>query len=252
MGLPKLFFDNRFADAIPVATSTAFGDYAAANVADMRPYTWWKANALPASLTVDCGSAKAADFALVYGHDLYTQGAMVEVRGSTDNFSASNVLVASYTPSSNNPFLKEFTSASYRYWRITITGAAGNKPAIAIAMIGKAFVIPHGLSDGVDPLWRKENGTSNSNDNGHPLGKIIDFEQYKQSLAFKNLPWDWLRSDWLPAWRTHLRGSPFVYAWDSIRYPDEMYLLTTTGGFSAPHNRGKLAKLTVSVVGVAT
>lgn len=251
MGLPKLLFDNRFADATPVATNTETGNYAAANVADMRPYTWWKAASLPASITVDCGSAKAADFALVYGHDLFAKSATFEVRGSTDNFGASNVLVSGVTPASDDPFLLEFASASYRYWRFTITGSAGNKPAIAIAMIGAAFVIPKTIHGGFDPLGRTVKMTANSNDNGHPLGKIIQFENWKESLKFR-VTWSWLRATWLPAWRSNLRGSPFVFAWNTANYPAEIYLVTAGDNFKCPHKPGIYADLSFDVSGVVS
>ena len=255
MGFPKLLFDNRFVDAVPVASTTATGNYAAANVADMRPYTWWKPTALPATVTVDCLSAKSANYALIYGHDLFTQGATLEVRGSTDNFAASNVLVATLTPTSNNPFLLEFGGVSYRYWRIKITGTT--MPSIAIAMIGAAFVMPKYLTSGFDPLSRLlisqgGSGSMNSNENGQALGKIIDFEQFTQTLQFDNVAWSWLRSTWQAAWRSNLRGSPFIFSWDSVNYPSEIYLVNAGDHYSTPHQQGGLTTLTFDVSGVAT
>lgn len=249
MGFPKLFFDNRFADAVPVASSTAAGNFAAANLADMRPYTWWKSGAMPAWFTVDCGVAKAANYALLYGHDLHTQGATLEVRASTDNFAASNVLLGTVTPSSDDPFLLEFATVNYRYWRFYFTGATN--PSIAIALIGSAFVMPKYMSKDFDPLARNVVQLSNQNENGQPLGKIIDFEQYKQTLQFINVSWSWLRATWQPAWRSNLRGSPLIFAWDSVNYPAELYLVTTGDHYSTPHQTGLLAGLSFDVSGVA-
>src|SRR3954464_7747325 len=104
MASPKFLYDNRFNDAVPVASTTAAGDFNVLNLLDFRPYTWWKPTALPATVTIDSGSAKAADFAMIYGHDLFTQGATLEIRKSTDNFAANDVLVATKTPTSNDPF----------------------------------------------------------------------------------------------------------------------------------------------------
>lgn len=257
MGYPKLLFDNRFADAVPVASTTAAGNYAAANVADMRPYTWWQPTALPATLTVDCGAAKAADFVALYGHDLHTQGATVEVHGSTDNFVVSDVLIGTVSPGSDDPFLLEFASANYRYWRLKITGGT-TMPSIAIVLIGAAFVMPKYLTSGFDPLSRalmlqgSSGGSTNSNENGQPLGKIIDFEQFMQTLTFTNVSWAWLRASWQPAWRSNLRGSPFIFAWDSINYPAELYLVTAGDNYSTPHQQGGLANLIFDVLGVGT
>jgi hypothetical protein len=252
MGYPKLFFDNRFADAVPVASSTAAGDYAAANVADARPYTWWQPTALPATLTVDCGAAKAADYLAIYGHNLHTQGATVAVHGSTDNFVASDVLIGTVIPGSDDPFLLEFASANYRYWRLVVTGGAA-MPSLAIVLIGAALVMPHHLPVGFDPRGRDVISQSNSNEDGQPLGTIIDFEQMKKTLQF-TVPQAWVRSDWEPAWKSNLRGSPFGFAWDSVNYPAELQLfkVPANSGFQAPHNAGSMAVLSVDVIGVAT
>lgn len=147
---PKCLYENRLDDGTPAASTTAAG-YSVLNLRDWRAYTWWKPTALPATVTVDCGSAKAADYWAVYGHDLATQGCTIELRGSTDNFSASNVLVDTVTPSTDAAFVRHFASATYRYWRLRITGAA-SMPSLAIASVGVAMDIPAYLSEGFDPL----------------------------------------------------------------------------------------------------
>jgi hypothetical protein len=250
MTLPALYFDNRFADATPVASSTASGT-AAANVADWRPYTWWRPTALPATLTVDCGSARAADYALIWGHTLFTAGCTVEVRGSTDNFGASNVLVASLTPTSDEPFLITFGAVSYRYWRIRITGAA-TMPSLAIAAIGSVLQLPVGLPEQFDPIGRKVEGQTNRNENGQPLGRVVQFESWTESLKLQKVSWAWIRATWLPAWRAHLRSSPFVFAWAPVGYPAELRLVTAGEQFTTPHMAGGRADLTVELKGVVT
>lgn len=250
MAKPRILYDNRFGDATVAASTTASG-FAAANVADWRPYTWWKPTALPATLTVDCASAKAADYALVYGHTLFTAGCTLEVRGSTDNFSASNVLVASVTPTSDAPLALWFNSVSYRYWRIRITGAA-TMPALAIASIGARLELPTWLPQPFDPLTRKIDGQSNRSENGQPLGRAIDFELWKQPIKLERVTWAWLRTTWLPAWRAHLRSSPFVFAWEADLYPDDLKLVTAGEQFTSPHYAGSTADLQVELQGVVT
>jgi hypothetical protein len=250
MGFPKLLFDNRLADAIPVASSTSAGNFAAANVADARPYTWHKPSAMPCTNRVDCGSAKAADYALVYGHDLFTKGTTFEVRGSTDNFTTSNVLIATKTPTSNAPFLLEFNSASYRYWGYALTGATA--PSIAIAMIGAALVMPRYLNAGFDPIGESAVQQSNQNENGFPLGKIITSNLYKEKINLQNVQWSWLRATFNPAWESNLKASPFVLAWDSVGYPSELQLVVSGGSFTASHKPGGLADLNFDISGVAS
>lgn len=249
MSQPKLFYDDRFADATPVASTTdATADFAVAYLSDWRPYTFWKPTALPATVTVNSGSAKAADYFLIWGHDLFTQGATIELRGSTDNFGASDVLVATKTPTDDEPFLVEFGSVSYQYWRFRITGVT--MPTIAIAVAGAALTIPSYLPNGFDPIGREVIGSINTSKEGHPLGKTLDFEKWQTKLTFELLTWTWLRATFLPAWNSHLRSKPFVFAWESTSYGDELRLVVTDKKFDSPHRSGSYCDLTLSVFGV--
>ncbi|HBH37623.1 MAG TPA: hypothetical protein DDX06_04480 [Curvibacter sp.] len=249
MAKPHLFYDNRLGDAAVVASSTA-SSFAAANVADWRPYTWWKPTALPATLTVDCGSAKAADYALVYGHDLYSKGCTLEVRGSTDNFGASNVLVATVTPTSDEPLLALFNSASYRYWRLRITGGA--VPTLAIAAIGARLELPTWLNQPFDPVGRQIMGQSNRSERGQPLGRVVQFEAWKEQIKLERVAWSWVRSTWLAAWRAHLRSTPFVFGWEVDLYPTDLKLVTAGDKFDTPHFSGSTCDLTFDVEAVVT
>lgn len=249
MAKPTFFYDNRLSDATLVASSVASG-FAAASVTDWRPYTWYKPNTLPATLTVDCASAKAADYLLVYGHNLYTKGCTVEVRGSTDNFAASDVLVASKTPTSDAPFLVLFNSVAYRYWRLRITGAAA--PSLAIVSIGARLVLPTYLPQGFDPRARKVEGQNNTNENGQPLGQVIQFESWKQRIRLERVTWSWLRNTWEPAWNAHLRSKPFGFAWETDLFPEDIKLVKTGLGFDSPHSAGGTCDLSVELSGVVT
>lgn len=247
---PSLFYDNRLGDATLAASSTASG-YAAANLADWRPYTWWKPAALPATITVDCAAPAAADYALVYGHNLFTCGCTLEVRGSTDNFAASDVLVDSHTPADDEPFALLFTSASYRYWRVRITGAA-TMPALAIAAIGARLECPIGVPQGFDPLGREVEGQSNSNENGQPLGRVITFERWTARVTLQRVLRTWARDTLLPAWRTHLRSTPFAWAWDLDADPTNIRLVTMGKKLAVPHYSGARCNVEFELSGVIT
>lgn len=249
MAKPHIFYDNRLGDAAVVASSTASG-FAVANVADWRPYTWWKPTVLPATLTVDCGSAKAADYALVYGHDLYSKGCTLEVRGSTDNFGASNVLVATVTPTSDEPLLALFNSASYRYWRLRITG--GSVPTLAIAAIGARLELPTWLNQPFDPVGRQIMGQSNRSERGQALGRVVQFESWREQIKLERVSWSWVRSTWLAAWRAHLRSTPFVFGWEVDLYPTDLKLVTAGDKFDTPHFSGSTCDLTFDVEAVVT
>ena len=248
MGYPRILYDNRLADAVPVASSTAAGDFNALNLRDFKPFTWWKPAAMPATVTVDSGVAKAADYWLVWGHDLFTRGATIELRGSTNNFAGSDVLVDSVTPASDAPFARYFASASYRYWRLRVTGATA--PALAVAAMGARLEVPSYLREGFDPRGRVPQGTLNRSVKGHPLSRMIEFEDWTETLNFELLTWAWIRATWEPAWAAWLRGNPFVFDWDAAGHPSEIRLVNATGGWKAPHRAGGYADLSLEVAGV--
>lgn len=248
MANPLILFDNRLADAAPVASSTAAG-YAVSNLTDWRPYTWWRPAALPANVTVDCGSAKAADYALVYGHNLATHGCALELRASTDNFATSDVLVATVTPTGNGPILLRWASVAYRYWRIRITGA-GDEPALAIAAIGAALQAPIGLPQGFDPLGREVEGQANTNQDGQPLGRVVTYQRWKQQVTLQRVQRTWVRDAFLPAWDAHLRSAPFGWAWDADADPTNIRLVTAGPRLGVPHYSGGRCDLQMELSGV--
>lgn len=242
---PRIYYDNRLDDGAIVATPAATGT-AADNLADWRPYTWYTPASLPATVTVDCGAARAADYAAVYGHTLFSAGAGIEVRASTDNFVGSDVLIASSVPTSNGPLLLHFASVSYRYWRLRITGAAV-MPSLAIAAIGRLMELPGFLGLGFDPTARSVQARSNANMAGQPLGKIIEYTQQKRTINLRMVTPAWIRSTFLPAWREHLRSAPFLFAWNAVADPTNVVLAVAEDELRTPHSPGGLADLSFDI-----
>lgn len=248
---PKILYDNRFDDGTITSPGTAAGNYAPANVRDWRPYTWWKGSAAGSWVQVDCGSAKAADYVAVYGHDIYTKGGLIHAMGADDAAFTTNVTIPvnSYYPTSDAPFVRGFTSTSRRHWRFFVQGAS-LAPQVAIVAIGSALAMPRPLARGFDPVGRTVQGVVNRSEKGHPLGRSVEFEDWSAELQFSLLTPAWLRSTWLPAWQAHLRAKPFLFAWDPGDHVDEMRLVNAGDTFSAPTS-GAYCSLSVSVTGVA-
>lgn len=247
MSLPRILYESRLADATPVASGTASG-YAVENLTDWRPASKWQADALPATVTGDAGASASVDYWGVWGHDLFTQGATIELRKSNDNFSADDNLVDTVTPTSDDPFVRYVSTADERYWRIRITGTT--VPTLAIAAMGEYLEIPKGLPQRFDPLHRSPQGRLNRSVAGNPTGRTTEYQKWRQTVQFVNVSWAWARSTWLAAWDAHLMDNPFVFSWDPTNYPAELYLVNIDGDSVTPHRSGNFADLTLTIEGL--
>ena len=244
---PLIVFDNRLDDAVPVANNTLSG--AAINLTDFRPYTSWTPAAFPGYVTVDCGVAASANSISVCNHNLFSKGCWIEARGSSDNFVSSDDLLASYFPTADTPFVYLFNAASYRYWRIRVMG--NSLPTLSVVALGTAMEIPVGLPYGFDPLTRKVFGQTNISEQGLPLGKAVLFEQWAQTLTFRYISSAWLRATFLPAWKSALRGTPFLFAWNLTAYANEIYLVEAGDNIKTPQTLPAYSDLVFDVKGVA-
>jgi hypothetical protein len=250
MANPRILYENRLLDAAPVASTTAAG-FNVLNLRDWRNYTYWQPTTLPATVTVDCGSSKSADYAVFYGHNLFTKGCTVEIRKSTDNFAANDVLVGvSTTPASDDAFAIFFASTSSRYWRIKITGSAA--PFIAIAAVGNRLELPYPPDDGFDPVGRQVVGQSNRSEQGNPLGTVILFEEWRQTVSLSTISKAFVRSSFIPAWKAHMRSSPFIFMWEADTYPGDLRYVQASGKFGDPYHWGDQSDLSFEIAGVMT
>ena len=247
---PRFLYDDVFTLGTPDASTTDAGNFNVLNLRDNRNYTFWSPAALPATVTVDAGVSTPADYLLVWGHDLFTHAVTIELRGSTDNFIADDNLVVTKTPTDDKPFLIEFASVSFRYWRYNITGA-GNTPHIAIAKAGVTLVSDVGMFRGFDPIGVKIVGRTAVSQRGNSLGKIIEYQEWAENVVLNNLSWTWVHTDFKNAWDTYLKGNPFVFAWNTEDFPDELALVNTKGSYAAKHKvGGQLIDLRFNITGI--
>jgi len=99
-------------------------------------------------------------------------------------------------------------------------------------------------------LARTVHGQTNISEQGLPLGKSILFEQWSQSISVP-VSNTWLRNTFLPAWKSHLRGNPFLFAFDPTTYPDEIYLVEADGSITTAPISGEYSTLNMTIRGVA-
>ncbi|MDJ0513088.1 MAG: hypothetical protein QNJ62_06560 [Methyloceanibacter sp.] len=420
MSRPAFLYDNRLDDGTPVASTTETG-FDVLNLRDWKPYTFWKPTAVPATVTVDAGVPRPTDYALLWGHNLYSSNVRFDVEHSSDNFVADTTTL-SYSAESDKPLAVYFTEVTKRYWRLAlsennlltrteefdhadwsllqasleanavlppgaltaayrltqvtdafdnisqdvtltastnhrmsifakpddtvdsllriqdltagselanirigwvngvpstasslgasnityedqgdgwyrcgfqfttsvntsfqvqiqpdrdalgrslfVTGAhvhagtpnffynpvgAGTQliPTIAIASIGKLLEMPAGLPQRFDPTMREPQGRLSRSAAGHPLGRTTDFEMWDADLRFRWASKAFVRGAWRTAWDSHMRDNPFVFAWDRGNYPEELFLVNQTRGYTSPHSSGDVVEIVMKVEGLA-
>lgn len=226
---PIILYDNRFNDGAPTATDTAAG-FSVLNIRDYRTYTFWRAaSAGTKFITIDCGSAKSADCLAIIGHNLRTANATVSVESSPDNVTWT-VRLAGFTPSSDKAFLRIFTSASARYWRIRIV-TASIAPQLAVTMLGVMLTFPYPPDAPYVPYSEGIEVESSRGKTGHLLGNIINFKSINISARFSNLTRDWVMNNFKPFWDNHASDlNPFFYAWDIDVYPEMVFYVSVDDG----------------------
>lgn len=226
---PVILYDNRLNDGAPTATDTAAG-YSALNVRDLRTYTFWQAaSAGTKYITVDCGTAKAADALGIISHNLKTANATVSVESSPDNAVWTERL-AGFTPTSDKAILRLFATASARYWRIKLM-TASVAPRLAVAMLGAGLTFPYPPDTPYVPYTEEiEAGTSRGK-KGHLLGSVIRFKPLGINARFSNLTRQWVMDTFKVFWDGHASDlKPFFYAWDLDVYPEMVFFTAVDDG----------------------
>jgi hypothetical protein len=250
---PILFFDNVLARGQLFASSTA-ALFNVLNVIDWRTYTRWQPATMDAYIRVDCGTAQPADSLFIAGHNLHTMGThFVRVRAGTTSSLGSSTLVAEFDVSdlsADAPFAIRFNNTSSRYWFVQFIGDGLNPdltPHFGIIALGVAFVMPVGLVYGFDPFGRDIKGANNTAVEGDPLGSVINYEAFEESLGFNLTPISFMEDSFIPAWNRHLKLKPFGF-WPNPAKVDA-FVVRTKGGFKAPPRTATLCDLTFDVAG---
>jgi hypothetical protein len=194
----------------------------------------------------------SADYGLLWGHDLASSGVSVDIETSDDNAVWNSQISGPMAIGADRPWSVYFGPATARWWRFNLTaGYAATLPTIAIAAIGNLLDLPKGFDTGFDPIRREPRGRFSTSVAGNPLGRIVLHEEWRHTLQAQLLTWSWMRETFDPAWREHLRDEPFVLAWDRAAYPDELLLVSSVGGYRAPHAPGGFVDLNFEVKGLA-
>jgi hypothetical protein len=145
------FFSTNLIDgsgATITASSQASTSLAGSNVAHEFKTKVWRTGTSTAAenIVFDLGTAKDVTSVIVFTHTLTAGDTGFELRGSTDNFAASDVLVSSLSYATT--IKATFSTATYRYWKFKFTkSAAGESRDIGRIFLGTYYETP------IQPDW---------------------------------------------------------------------------------------------------
>ena len=154
MAVNVRFIYGHFTDAVTVTASTEDADFPAENAVDLNRRTQWKATDEAAeTLTVDLGAATLVTGLFVGNHNmkaLIDDSGVCQLRGSTDDFSASDVLVKALVPTNDDDYYATFSN-TFRYWRLSLDNTGGTLlPEIGVFYLGTAITLDNNPDVGMD------------------------------------------------------------------------------------------------------
>jgi len=232
---PFILYDNVFNNTVTATDTEATGDYAAAYIQDLRPYTTWKAASSGTKyLTIDAGAAVAVDSLAILSHNLGTVSATVRLESSTTGAWAGEEVeqIAGFSPSTDLVIMKTFTQATIRYWRVKIvTGALAAE--IGICMIGERMDFPVYPDSPFTPKSEGINATAEISKGGHLLGVASRFSPITISVSFTYPEMLFIDGDLKIFWENHGRlVKPFFWAPNFDEWPERIHFVRFPVSFS--------------------
>jgi len=249
---PMLLADNRFADGVVTATSTAAG-YSPMHIIDGQLFTCYKsAGGGTQYLTVDSDGAKPANAIGLGGYNLHELGASVSVECSDDNFFTDITVASEPVAVEQSIFFAMFPQLTKRYWRLAITGFSG-QCYIAMAVIGVVLEFEQPLIGDYTPRVIDPTADINISGEGHELGVVTGLIEQRSRWTFEKVRDSWFADNLKPVWDSYLKRGLLAFFIPTYSvHPDDVYLffLDAPSGFSAPIMRGGRRRLGLDLRGV--
>lgn len=225
----RIGYQNLVFGRTPTASSASTG-YPAVAAAYPTTFEYWQPSTVPATWTVDLGSAQAVDYCGLVGN---LNGSTIAVQSSPDN--STWTTLATIGPTTDRINMGLFAEVSARYWRLSVTNFA---PQIAVVYLGKALAMQRKIYQGHTPLTlsRDTELSNNVSDTGQWLGRSIIRRGAQTSASWQHLKADWYRANFDPFVKA-ARKEPFFIGWRPQQYPAEVGYVWT-GGDIRPSNTG--------------
>lgn len=246
-----------FYDSIPAASGAVLGattqrtDAQVENISNMMEVNMWAASEAidPTYITADLGAAnpqKAADYLVVYGHNLGSAGAAVVLQYSLDGVAFIDAFTGLTLPS-DAVFLKEFTQTpEARYWRFKITGCSA-PPYISICLWGMKTELDY-ASASFDPYAQEVSALVNMSYGGYVTGVHTQYVERALSLRFEDA--DMVLYNKVKNWWETSGLQNFFVAWENANNPTDVFLMRPEARFNNPLKHGGFRRdITINLAG---
>lgn len=202
----------------------------------------------PHYITFDAGADNAcpADYLAVSGHNLSTASALVTLQYSADGQTYQDAF-APFTPSSDNAFVKEFSSpGSFRYWRLRLEDTSIT-PFMYISIWGEKTELDY-ASSSFDPHSQMAKDAVNLSYGGYLTGIHSQYIERSMSIRFEDA--DEALYTKVKEWWEENGARNFFIAWEASNHPEDVFLMRPEAGFSNPLKSGGSARdITISLTG---
>ena len=230
-----------------ISATTQGAGFPATNLVSQLTTHLWQPTALPATVTVNIGSATTVEYMGIAAHDLATQECNIEFYYWTGSVWTS---ITTKTPIDNKAIMIT-TSQSATQYKAVITRNSGATatamPAIGVFMLGETLTMQRRLYGGHTPvtLARNTKKVVNETEGGQFAGNSIVSEGVSTDYEWKNLTAAWVRSTFDP-FIVNSRAKPFFIMWRPDDYPNEVGFVWTTADIK-PVNMGVRDLMSVSM-----
>lgn len=240
----RIGYDNFVPSSVVTATTEAVGFPADAV---QRQTTWerWKPTALPATLSIDSGTAPSGtgSYIGIAAHTLGSSSATIAFEYSVNGTDWTTV--ETLAPANNSAIMIIFAEVQAQYWRIVVSGST--VPNIGSVYIGVTLDMERPIYGGHSPisLSRQTVVRPTESEKGQWLGRSVIRYGLQTSYAWKNLTAAWYRANF-DLFVREARFHPFFIAWRPADFPLEVAYGWTSQDIQ-PINSGTRDLMSVSI-----
>lgn len=236
---PRIAWDSVLEEATITSASTNEDDGAVEQVADWRPWTFWRpTGAAPHSIEADLGGMNTVNAWAIAGHDAAGLVSMYSWNGTAW------VLHSEVISPGDGSVLylvgSAVTTTKLKFTFTTIT-------FLSILWAGEDVILPEGVGPGwTDPnLALRADVNPEVSRDGVWLGASVDQWTTKLDIQLRNVEMAWAKDYWQPFIR-RCSTQPFFLHWNTSDWPNSACLCTSAQFGSAAFAARGLVDLSVS------